>query len=175
LETGGITYSLAGLIAGLLFMYIIGKITNRSSRGRALNTGVLLLFGIALHNFPEGVAIGAAYANNSTLAASLLLIITVHDIPEGISIFAPLYAGGIKTGKILLLIALSGLPTGIGAFVGGWAGSLGAAFNSSCLSFAAGAMLYICVGELSFEARELYNRKIIAAGYILGLVTGMLL
>jgi len=177
--TGGMKYTMLGLFFGLFFVFIIQKCVLKYSKGseikRNMSTGLLLLFGIALHNFPEGIAIGAAFANNTNLAWSLLTIITIHDIPEGISVFVPLYASGMRLPKILLLTALSGLPTGFGAMLGHIAGNIGNEFNAVTLSFAAGAMLYICVAELAFESKTLYNRKIISVGYILGLVLGILL
>ena len=174
--SGGMYYTIAGLFAGLIFVFFIQKcITKYSTAKRSMNTGLLLLFGIALHNLPEGIAIGTSFANNISLAWSLLLIITIHDIPEGVSVFVPLYLSGMKLWKIILLTALSGLPTGLGAMLGNMTGNIGAEFNTLSLAFAAGSMLYICVAELSFESKQLYNRKIISVGYILGLVLGILL
>lgn len=176
INEGGMLYSLLGLFSGIGFVFILQKLINKYSKSNAaFKTGLILLFGIALHNFPEGVAIGATFVHDISLAISILFIIAIHDIPEGVSVFIPLYASGMKFHKILLLIALSGLPTGFGAVVGGMIGGLGDAYSSMSLGFASGAMLYICVSELSFEAKELYNRKIIAVAYIIGLVIGMLL
>ena len=176
INEGGMGYSLIGLFVGIAFVFILQKLVNKYSKSNAaFKTGLILLFGIALHNFPEGVAIGATFANDVKLALSILFIIAIHDIPEGISVFIPLYASGMKFHKILWLIALSGLPTGFGAVVGSLVGVMGLSYNSMSLGFASGAMLYICVSELSFEAKELYNRKIIAVAYIIGLVLGMLL
>ena len=175
---GGTLCTLAGLFLGLLFVFLIQKFISGvkgMSGKKTLSTGILLLSGIALHNFPEGIAIGASFAGNISLALSLLIIITIHDIPEGVSVFVPLYASGMKIRKVLLLTALSGVPTGIGAIFGNIVGNIGSSFGAISMAFAAGAMLYICVAELSFEAKSLYNRKIITIGYILGLVLGILL
>ena len=176
--TGGMLYTMPGLFSGLLFVFVIQKIIagNENIKGKSTAaTGFLLLFGIALHNLPEGIAIGTSFANNISLAWSLLLIITIHDVPEGISVFVPLYASGMKLKKILLLTALSGVPTGVGAVLGNLAGNIGNEWNAVSLAFAAGSMLYICAAELSFESKALYNRKIISIGYIFGLVLGILL
>jgi ZIP family zinc transporter len=176
IKEGGMLYSLIGLFLGIIFVFILQKLIYKYSKSNvSFKTGIILLCGIALHNFPEGIAIGATFSNDIKLAISILFIIAIHDIPEGISVFVPLYASGMKFYKIILLIALSGLPTGIGAVVGSLIGVMGLSYNSMSLGFASGSMLYICVSELSFEAKELYNRKIISVAYILGLIIGMIL
>ena len=55
----------------------------------------------------------------------------------------PMKNGGMKIWKILIYIVLSGIATGIGAFIGAIVGSISQKIISICLSFAAGAMLYI--------------------------------
>ena len=97
-NSGGMLYCFAGLFVGLAFVFVFQRMINKKSKHiKEISTGLLLLFSISLHNLPEGIAIGASFANNFSFAVSLLIIIAVHDIPEGISVFVPLYAGGMKT------------------------------------------------------------------------------
>ena len=55
----------------------------------------------------------------------------------------PMKNGGMKAGKVIFYVILSGVTTGIGAFFGVIIGSISEQVISICLSFAAGAMLYI--------------------------------
>ena len=74
---------------------------------------------------------------------SLAIAICFHDIPEGISMAIPMKNGGMKPSKVIFYVILSGITTGIGAFFGAIIGSISEQVISICLSFAAGAMLYI--------------------------------
>ena len=63
--------------------------------------------------------------------------------PEGISMAVPMKNGGMKKSKVIFLVVMSGITTGIGAFVGAIIGGISEEVIAICLSFAAGAMLYI--------------------------------
>ena len=58
-----------------------------------IKTGILVGIGLALHNFPEGLAIGSGFSASPSLGLSLALVIAFHDIPEGISMAVPMKAG----------------------------------------------------------------------------------
>ena len=62
---------------------------------------------------------------------------------NGISMAVPMKNGGMKAWKIIFYVVLSGIATGIGALIGSIVGSISQKVISICLSFAAGAMLYI--------------------------------
>lgn len=83
-----------------------------------LKTGVIIGIGLALHNFPEGLAIGSGFGASYKLGISLAIAIALHDVPEGISMSVPMKSGGMKAEKALLLTFASGITTGIGAFFG---------------------------------------------------------
>ena len=108
-----------------------------------LKTGIIVSIGLAIHNFPEGLAIGSGFEASLKLGLSLAIAICLHDIPEGISTAVPMKNGGMKISKVIFYVILSGITTGIGAFFGAIIGSISQVVISICLSFAAGAMLYI--------------------------------
>ena len=60
---------------------------NNNSRAKysnsLLKTGIIVSIGLALHNFPEGLAIGSGFGASLTLGYSLAVAICLHDIPEG--------------------------------------------------------------------------------------------
>ena len=108
-----------------------------------LKTGIIVSIGLAIHNFPEGLAIGSGFEASLKLGLSLAIAICLHDIPEGISMAVPMKNGGMKISKVIYYVVLSGITTGIGAFFGAIVGSISESVIAICLSFAAGAMLYI--------------------------------
>lgn len=145
----------------------------RNSSNSLLKTGIIVSIGLAIHNFPEGLAIGSGFGASLTLGYSLAIAIALHDIPEGISMALPMKHGGMKTAKVIFYVVLSGITTGIGAFFGAIIGNISTSVISMCLAFAAGAMLYIVSGELIPEYNKLYQGRISALGNILGFVLGI--
>ncbi len=85
----------------------------------------------------------------------------------------PMKNGGISSGRVIFYVILSGITTGVGAFFGSLIGSVSLTIISLCLSFAAGAMLYIVTGELIPEANDLYKGRMSALGNILGFLLGI--
>lgn len=85
----------------------------------------------------------------------------------------PMKNGGMKPAKVIFYVILSGVTTGIGAFFGAIIGSISEQVISVCLSFAAGAMLYIVSGELIPESNSLYNGRMTAVGNMLGFIIGI--
>lgn len=86
----------------------------------------------------------------------------------------PMKNGGMQTGKVLLYVVLSGVTTGIGAFAGKIIGEISEDIISICLTFAAGAMLYIVSGELIPESNSLYKGKFPTLGNIVGFILGLI-
>ena len=138
-----------------------------------LKTGIIVSIGLAIHNIPEGLAIGSGFDASIKLGYSLAIAICFHDIPEGISMALPMRNGGMKIYKIMLYVILSGLATGVGALVGSIIGKISKQVIGFCLSFAAGAMLYIVSGELIPESNNLYKGRFSSLGNILGFILGM--
>lgn len=139
-----------------------------------LKTGIIVSIGLALHNFPEGLAIGSGFGASLKLGYSLALAILLHDIPEGVSMAVPMKNGGMKISKVIFYVILSGITTGIGAFFGALFGTISESIIAICLSFAAGAMLYIVSGELLPESNKLYSGRMSSIGNVLGFILGIL-
>jgi ZIP family zinc transporter len=126
-----------------------------------------------LHNFPEGLAIGSGFDASTTLGFSLAIAILLHDIPEGISMSLPMKQGGMSSQKVLIYTVLSGVTTGVGAFFGAIVGKVSIEVICVCLSFAAGAMLYIVTGELVPESKKIYKGRLGSIGNIIGFIVGV--
>lgn len=152
LEITNITYSLLGIIIGIIVMFfcdlLVEKKFNKNielkeNKNSLLKTGLIVSIGLAIHNFPEGLAIGSGFEASTKLGLGLAIAICMHDIPEGLLMSIPMKNGGMKPSKVIFYVILSGIVTGIGAFIGAIVGSISEQIIAMCLSFAAGAMLYI--------------------------------
>lgn len=138
--------TIVGIIAMILCDLLVEKKFNNKIERNAndlLKTGIIVSIGLAIHNFPEGLAIGSGFETSLKLGLSLAIAICLHDIPEGISMAVPMKNGGMKIGKVIFYVILSGITTGIGAFFGAIIGGISQSVIAFCLSFSAGAMLYI--------------------------------
>ena len=169
---------LFGVFTGIVTMIICDILVDRKLEkynhplSTILKTGIIVSIGLAIHNIPEGLAIGTGLENSIKLGYSLALTIAFHDIPEGISMAAPMKKSGIRSSKILLYVFLSGIATGVGALFGSIFGSISSSTLAFNLAFAAGAMLYIVSGELTPEYSKLCSEKISAIANLLGFILG---
>ena len=191
MEISNLFSILSGIIIGIIAMIfcdiLVQKKFNNNSLDRVINnnrnsktqnisllkTGIIVSIGLALHNFPEGLAIGSGFGASFTLGISLAIAICLHDVPEGISMAVPMKNGGMKKSKVIFYVIMSGITTGMGAFFGAILGGISKEVIAFCLSFAAGAMLYIVSGELTPESNKLYNGRMTAIGNIIGFLIGM--
>ena len=128
LEIGGVLPAFIGLILGVIVLLIMdlylphshfyNDVNGDYKRVRYIRTSILIGLGIAMHNFPEGLAIGAGYMASEHLGLSLTCVIALQNIPEGMAMAGPMKAGQLSNGRILWWTALAGVPMGIGALTG---------------------------------------------------------
>ena len=143
-------------------------------RSSLLLAGVVMAAAIALHNVPEGMVIGAAFAGGEAGSGWLLAaVIGLHNIPEGMAVAVPMAAGGERRWKAAATAALTGAPTVLGAALGYAVGTLSPAALAAVLSLASGAMLYVVFAELLPEAAGLWQSKLPALAAVLGMIVGM--
>lgn len=135
--------------------------------------GILVALGIALHDLPEGLAIGAGFAATHDLGALLSLAIGLHNIPEGIGMSAPLLFGGWRPWKVLLLCLAVALVTPIGTLLSLVILNISPAFIAICLAFAAGAMVFVVADELIPVSHD-SSRLLTSCGLTLGFVVILL-
>lgn len=175
--------TILGILIGIIIMIFCNVIVtqklkkttkNENVMNSMLKTGIIVSLGLAIHNLPEGLAIGSGMEASFKLGINLAIAICLHDIPEGISMAVPMKNGGMNSIKVVFYVVLSGVTTGIGAFFGALVGSISQTIIAICLAFAAGAMIYIVSGELTPESNKLYNGRMTAVGNICGLLLGIL-
>ncbi|MDX1631600.1 MAG: metal transporter [Thermoanaerobaculia bacterium] len=122
--------SLQGLMllvfAALAAYFVVDGIGSRlKGHGRSSSSpwmmALLIAVGIGLHNFGEGLAIGAAFALGELALGTLLILgFTLHNTTEGLAIVAPLSEERAGIPRLFLLGAVAGLPTIAGAWLGGF-------------------------------------------------------
>lgn len=178
---GGLGTEILGILLGVITVVFIEgffPINNKSeslsiSKKHFFRTGALLGIAIAIHNLPEGLAVGSGYMFTSKLGITMAIIIALHNFPEGLAMAAPLRLSGTSAFKVVLLTILAGIPTGIGAFIGALLGSVSNFFIGLCLAFAGGTMLYITCGEMIPDAKSLHKGRASTMGIVIGFVIGI--
>ncbi|WP_432406965.1 ZIP family metal transporter [Wukongibacter sp. M2B1] len=180
-ERASFPVGLIGIATGVLMIILIDEgihshEDNEVIRGKGfIKMGFLIGLGVALHNFPEGLAIGSGFMATRELGIGISIVIALHNIPEGISMAAPMRIGGMSRLKVVLYTLLVGLPMGIGAMVGAFLGDISQSFIAFCLAFAGGTMLYITCGELIPNSSKLYKGRTSSIGLVLGFIVGLLM
>lgn len=162
------------VLAGSASFFALMAVGRRVGAPSGMSLATFIALGIGLHNFGEGLAIGAAFAAGSAgLGTYLILGFTLHNITEGIGIAAPI----LKKRPPLLAFAGLALLAGFPAVIGMWMGSL--AFSAHWAAFAlaigAGAILQVVVQVSAYLMRSndagtevFYTRPV-----ILGLTAGV--
>jgi ZIP family zinc transporter len=128
---------------------------------------ILILGVLTVHSFPEGVAIGVAFAElglNSgipifglmvpAIAITMTIAISIHNIPEGIAISIPFKASGVSNWRTMGAAIFSSVPQPIGAVIAFLFVREAKAFLPVGYGFAAGAMIYLVLTEFVEEAFE---------------------
>jgi ZIP family zinc transporter len=162
--------AVVGLFIGFLFLQLLDRIIphlhlhSQQAEGPQSNLkkSSMMVLAVALHNLPEGMAVGVVLAGlvsgesgiSAASATALALGIAIQNFPEGAIISMPLRSEGVGKGKAFLYGVLSGLVEPIGAAITLLAAGLVLPVMPYLLSFAAGAMIYVVVEELIPEMSE---------------------
>lgn len=136
----------------------------------------LFVMAIALHNFPEGLAIGVAFAGPEQVGAQALALgISVQDIPEGLVVALALIGVGYSKRMALGVTILTGLIEPLAAVLGVALISLSVHFLPWGLALAAGAMLFVISHEIIPESHRKGHETWATGGLIVGFILMMLL
>lgn len=143
----------AGIVLGALLLALLDEFTRQRGGERVTHSDFLLLSAITLHNIPEGMAVGLAFAlaadgEGLAGAAALALGIGVQNFPEGAAVALPLYQSGQSKLRAFVTGVLSGAVEPLFGVLVVLAAARVHALLPWLLSFAAGAMLYVVAEEL---------------------------
>ena len=148
-----------------------------------LGKSTMMVLAVALHNLPEGMAVGVVAAGWLTGSESisyagalaLSLGIALQNLPEGAIISMPLASNGMKRSRAFGYGVVSGVIEPIGAALTILLAGLVVPILPYLLSFAAGAMLYVVVEELIPEMSEGEHSNIGTIFFALGFTLMMML
>jgi ZIP family zinc transporter len=143
----------------------------QAGQAKLMRMGLITALGIAVHNFPEGLATFASGLQTGTVAVMVAVTVAIHNIPEGIAVSVPIYYATGSRKKAFAYSFLSGLAEPVGGLIGY---AILAPFLSPAvlgLTFAAvaGIMVFIALDELMPTARA-YGEQHLA---IYGTMSGM--
>ena len=173
----------AGFALGVAFLALWDRFSQRSARrGAVAHSTRMLVLSVCLHNIPEGMAVGAAYAallsGPGTVTAmgafALSLGIALQNLPEGAIISLPLHAAGVGRGKAFLYGVLSGASEPVAGALTILLARFAVPALPWLLCFAAGAMAYVTGFELlpdTLRERPLPGTLLVLFGF--ALMTGM--
>jgi len=146
-----------------------------TGKNKMIRSGVIMMVAIALHNIPEGLAMGAAGQHDMELGITIAIMIALHNIPEGMAVAAPFISGGVSKPKTVMLTFLTGATTVVGAVIGVLIA--GISYTTLALSFAiaGGAMLYVVFGEILPQSIVTNKDRVPAVFALVGVIAGMLI
>ena len=124
----GVVLFVFGALGAFLALETLGgwlqsrrRAASETDHGTGWVLALLVAIGIGLHNFGEGLAIGAAFALGEAALGSVLIIgFTLHNTTEGLAIVAPLARERVRVTDLIRLGLIGGVPTIAGAWIGGF-------------------------------------------------------
>lgn len=187
-----------GFFLGALFLYVLDKIIphlhifSKREEAEGMKTNwrktILLVLAIALHNIPEGLAVGVAFgalANPELTgmnevfsigaAIALAIGIGIQNFPEGFAVSMPLRRQGVSRWKSWKWGQLSAIVEPIFAVIGAVVVMQVLPILPYALAFAAGAMIFIVVEEVVPESQRGGNTDLATMGLISGFIVMMVL
>lgn len=175
---------IAGLALGTLLMLGLDHFTphEHASTGpcgpdcQRISGIWLFVFAIALHNIPEGMAVGVSFAQGDlSVGIPLTTAIAIQDIPEGLAVALALRATGLSNLRSVLIAAFTGALEPLGAVLGfSMASSLAFAYPLG-MGLAAGAMIFVVSHEVIPETHRNGHQTQASVGLLIGFMMMMFL
>ncbi len=182
---GGLVVAAAGFLAGSLCILVLDALLPHMHFGvkekgladvKLFKYSTLIAVGIALHNFPEGIALGSSYAYLPELGLTVAIAMAIHNIPEGMAIAIPACLSGCSKSSAFRLALFSGLAEPAGALVSVLLLGVFSDFVPFGLAFAAGVMVFITLDEILPAASQNGHEHFTSFGIVAGsLLTFVLL
>ena len=166
-----------GALISLLFLLAVDQANERKMNRLAMEgrgVSYKLAAGIGLHNFGEGLAIGAAFASGEAALGTFLVIgFTLHNITEGVGIAAPLLKDRPTFKTFTLLALIAGGPAILGTWTGGFL--FNDALAALFFGIGAGAILQVIlvITRMIWKDSEKYRIATVSWSNFAGLVLGI--
>ncbi len=181
---GGLLVVVIGILAGAAFLHTLDKLIPHQHLVHencvdivAARRAWMFVLAIAIHNFPEGLAVGLGFASGGDLGRGTALAIGIglQNIPEGLAVAIPLLMVGYSRRQALLVATLSGLVEPIGALLAVSLATIFQAILPLGLAFAGGAMIFVVVDEIIRETHRRGVGRLASAALMVGFVIMMAL
>ena len=178
--------ALVGFLVGIAFLLLLDTVIphlhlkSTEPEGISVKKGhisktTMMLFAVTLHNIPEGMSVGVAYAG-AALQGSGISTAAAFALAIGIAIISlPLCAEGMSRKRAFICGMLSGIVEPIGGFITILIAGLISPILPYLLSFAAGAMIYVVIDELIPESQAGEHSNIGTIGAAVGFALMMVL
>ncbi|SEO04962.1 zinc transporter, ZIP family [Duganella sp. CF517] len=177
-----------GILIGMLLVMLLGYLVRSghvlgdgagrtaSTEATAMTRAWLFVGAVAIHNLPEGLAIGVGYGGvDAAKAHTLAMGIAIQDMPEGLVVAIALRSVGYGRVFSAVLGAVSGLVEPLGAVSGALLIEASARFLPWGLASAAGAMLYVICHDVVPEAHRHGHCKTASCALVIGFIVMMVL
>jgi ZIP family zinc transporter len=186
IATVGFVPAYVGFFAGMVVMLVLDVVIPHqylaehgpSGEGDASlsRTAILVALGIAVHNFPEGMATLMGALQDVSLGVAIALAIALHNIPEGLAVSLPIYAATGSRAKAFLWSFLAGVAEPVGAAVAAVVllPFLNRAVLGFVLSVVAGVMVFISLDELVPVSRSFGEAHLSIIGVLVGMAVMVL-
>lgn len=171
--------AVVGILAGMALVALLNealphehfKTGREGPEGAALRKIWLFIIAIAIHNFPEGLAVGVGFGAHGLSGGMPLAIgIGLQNLPEGLAVAVALVGEGYGRFRAWGIAALTGLVEPVGGVIGAALIAFSEPFLPWGLAFAAGAMLYVISHEIIPETHRSGHQKKATFGLSIGLV-----
>ncbi len=180
---GGLLITVIGILAGAAFLHVVDRLVPHQHLIHANCHDVvaarrawLFVLAIAIHNFPEGLAVGLGFAGGDFGRGTALAVgVGLQNIPEGLAVAVPLVLVGYSRGQALLIATLSGLVEPIGALLAVSLATIFQAILPLGLAFAGGAMIFVVVDEVIRETHRRGVGRLASGALMVGFVIMMTL
>lgn len=167
-----------------VFQQIYQRLQGSHQLKNCRKSTLMMLFAIMMHNIPEGMSVGIAFAMADQIsnepgllsgAIALTIGIGIQNYPEGTAVVLPLMQDGMSRRNAFLIGSLSAVVEPIFGVLAAILSSLIISWMPCLLSFASGAMIYVVVQELIPEAHANSSGKSGTVGFVGGFLIMMIL
>ncbi|MCH5266603.1 MAG: ZIP family metal transporter [Lachnospiraceae bacterium] len=177
-----------GFVLGVLLLlgadWVIKNRFNKMKHLSLKSHTEMLVLAVTLHNIPEGMAVGLAFAlaagnpaDSSLLSGAIALTvgIGIQNYPEGTAVALPLAADGMKRRRAFIIGSMSAVVEPVFGVMAAALSDMVSALMPLFLSLAAGTMIYVVVQELIPEAHMGKRETVGTFGFVIGFLLMMIL
>jgi zinc and cadmium transporter len=151
------------ILLGILVSFVVEKFIHwrhchiPTSKEHPHPFALMNLIGDSVHNFIDGLIIGASYLASLQIGITTTLAVILHEIPQEIGDFGVLIHGGFKRNKALFLNFVTALTAVLGTIISLIIGNYAQSLNNALIPFAIGSFVYIASSDLIPELHKETN------------------